>query len=221
LPFLLVPPKPAPSRRTALARRTDQLLSAGLAKKDFERGRGPHGAVASALQSAAFTGRTPERGSALFAARIERDRVVIQVLEATEDTAAWTEAAKRAMGALRGKQLRLPAGARAVEITIRVTSNVELPSGADPGLELRAFGIPVTRGEGKRSSRVELLTPHVELDTVTIPNPGGGEPLELPSLQIGLSLLGLFGDPADLGATPRRVVHTRVEHQTVVPAERE
>jgi hypothetical protein len=220
-PFLLVPPARTPGRREALAQRTDQMLSAGLAQRDFERGLGPHGAVVSALQTATFSGRTPERGSALFAARIERDRIFVRVLEATEDTRAWTEAAERAMRALRGKRSRLPAGARAVEITIRVTSNIELPSGADPGLELRALGIPLKKGEGKRSSRLELLSPRVELGTVTIPDPGGGDPIELPSLEVGLSVLGLFGDPADLGATPRRIVHTRVEQQSVVPAERE
>jgi hypothetical protein len=221
LPFLLLPPARTPSRREALTRRTDQMLAAGLAQRDFERGLGPHGAVVSALRTATFSGRTPERGSALFAARIERDRVFVRVLEATADTSAWAEAAERAMRALRGKKSRLPAGARAVEITIRVTSNVELPSGADPGLELRALGIPLKKGDGRRSSRLELLSPRVELGTVTIPDPGGGDPIELPSLEVGLNVLGLFGDPADLGATPRRIVHTRVEQQAVVPAERE
>jgi hypothetical protein len=173
----------------------------------------------SALETASFSAATPERGSALFVARIERDRVWIQVLEATEDRAAWQAAALRAMRALRGRKLRLPAGARAVEVTIRVTSNVELPSGADPGLEVRALGIPVKKGAGKKSARLEILTPHVDVGTTKIPNPGGGDPIELPTLELGLGVLGLHGDPSDIGATARRMVHARVESQKLVPRE--
>lgn len=217
---LVDPERPAPRRR-ALARRVDQMLSGGLAQRDFERGRGAHGAVVSALERAAFSSRTPERGSALFVARIERGRVAIHVLEATRDLESWREAAAVAVRALRGKKLRLPAGARGVEVTIRVTSNVELPSGADPGLEVRALGIPLQKGEGKKSARLEILTPRIDVGTTTIPNPGGGDPIELPSVELGLDVLALLGDPSDIGATPRRMVHARVEKQTIVPEDRE
>jgi hypothetical protein len=216
-PVRLVDPERPATRRRALAKRVDQMLSAGLAQRDFERGRGAHGAVVSALEQAAFSARTPERGSALFVARIERGRVAIHVLEATRDLASWREAAERAMRALRGKKLRLPAGARGVEVTIRVTSNVELPSGADPGLEVRALGIPLQKGEGKKSARLEILSPRLDVGTTKVPNPGGGDPIELPTVELGLDVLALLGDPADIGATPRRMVHARVEKQTIVP----
>jgi hypothetical protein len=216
-PFRLIAPERAPSRRRALAARVDQMLTEGLAERDFARGRGAHGAVVSALQKASLSANTPERGSALFVARIEQGRVRIHVLEATQDLESWRAAAQRAMRALAGRKLRLPAGARGLEVTIRVTSNVELPSGADPGLEVRAFGIPVQKGAGKKSARLEILTPRLDVGTTQVPNPGGGEPIEVPTLELGLNVLGLHGDPSDIGATARRMVRARVESQKVLP----
>jgi hypothetical protein len=64
---------------------------------------------------------------------------------------------------------------------------VELPSGADPGLEVRALGLPIKRGQGERSARIDILNP------LTLAAP-----------------LSVLGDPADIGATARRMVRAHV-----------
>lgn len=92
-----------------------------------------------------------------------------------------------------------------------------MPSGADPGLEVRALGIPLKRGEGKRSARIDILTPDIKFGMARVPNPGNpSETLELPSVELNLGLLGLAGDPADIGAERQRMVSAVVESQKLL-----
>jgi hypothetical protein len=128
----------------------------------------------------------------------------------------WDELADEIAKALQGKRLRKPPGGRGVAMRIEVTSREELPSGRDPGLEVRALGLPVKRGRGPSSTRVDILNiePKVVID---LPDPqedpsvGQAAPVRFPRAHIQvINLFGLSGDLVDVGAAARRVVHARV-----------
>jgi hypothetical protein len=95
--------------------------------------------------------------------------------------------------------LRVPAHSGGVSFQLRVVSRVQLPSGADPGLAIDLFGVPVKKGDGDRSSKISLLSPM--LKEVTIPNSGGGTML-MPTIAI----IAGAGDLADIGSVARRLV---------------
>ena len=93
---------------------------------------------------------------------------------------------------------------------IEVTSREEMPSGRDPGVEVRMLHIPIKRGRGPRSTRVDLLdvAPKVVIDEM--PETAAAPPTwPMAHIEV-VKLFALDGDLVDLGATPRRVVHARV-----------
>jgi len=55
-----------------------------------------------------------------------------------------------------------------VKLTVEVTSHLELPSGRDPGLEVDAFGIPIKKGDGPRSTKLDLLNPLHPLSAIVL-----------------------------------------------------
>jgi len=197
------------------SRRVERSLAHGLAEHDRAIGLGSGGPVLSALERAAYGSALPGNTSALFLARIDERGIVtfLDVLDVNADHGGWTGIATRALGTLRGKKLRIAAGSHGVELRIRVSSREVLPSGADPGLEVRALGIPLKKGRGKRSARISILEPMARLDWVDVTLPDG-QNARLPMLNVGIGVLGLAGDPSDIGAKPRRVVHARVESET-------
>jgi hypothetical protein len=199
----------------AAARGGERALAPGGAEHDRHIGMGSGGPVLSALERAAYGSGLPGNTSALFLARIDEKGTVtfLDVLDVNADHGSWSGIATRALGTLRGKKLRISAGSRGVELRIRVSSREVLPSGADPGLEVRALGIPVKKGRGKRSARISILEPMARLDWVDVTLPDG-QNARLPMLNVGIGVLGLAGDPSDIGAKPRRVVHARVESET-------
>jgi hypothetical protein len=96
---------------------------------------------------------------------------------------------------------------------IEVTSREETPSGKDPGVEVRAFRIPLKKGRGPNSTRVDILdvAPKVVVDEA--PDTAAG-PSALPRAHIQmLNVLSTNLDPVDLGAPARRVVHAHVVEQ--------
>ncbi|MEZ4222710.1 MAG: hypothetical protein R3B13_17340 [Polyangiaceae bacterium] len=196
--------------------RLSRSLAEGAATRDLNLGLGSHGAILSSLESTTLGASTPAAGTALFVARVDSSGKLtfLDVVESNGATAGWADVARRTRAMLSARRLRVPAGGRGVELKIRVRSRVQMPSGADPGLEVRALGIPLKRGEGKRSARIEILTPHVDAKMIEVPNPGNpSETLELPSLQLGLGVFGMFGDPSDIGAERQRMVSAVVESQ--------
>jgi hypothetical protein len=76
---------------------------------------------------------------------------------------------------------------------------VQLPSGADPGLAVDLFGVPIKKGDGDKSTNVSLFSP--KLQEVVIPGSDG-----VTMLVPTLSILGVGGDVADIGRVARRLV---------------
>ncbi len=93
---------------------------------------------------------------------------------------------------------------------LALESKHQLPSGRSPGLTLSLLGIPLKNAPKKNVTRIDILKPHASVEIVETPDPGGGAPLRLPALQLGVNILGVKGDPVDSGANARRVVSVRV-----------
>jgi hypothetical protein len=208
----ILPHRRVPAARSSAGRSLQQSMASDLQASDRERGLGVHGPLIAAFEAAARTESTPANGRAQFLVGVdEQGRVVsVEVLEVTSEYRAWQRAARRARRALIGNRVRLPEGAKGVQMRLEIASRVQRPSGLDPGLEVSLFGIPLKRAEGERPSRLEMFDPIPKLDWVEVPDPGTGEMRKLPQVQISFVPLALGFDPADIGAPTRRVVEGRV-----------
>jgi hypothetical protein len=180
---------PAAARAAKAARvkrRLDRALAQGLTNSDVALGRGAGGPVLRAFEAATYASTVPLNGSASFVLVIDSEgKLVSSVLgNASGDREAWARVARQTAQALAQRKLQVPRG-KSVQLAIEVTSHLELPSGADPGLELSAQGIPLKKGGGPRSTK---------LDISIFPFPAAT----------------LAGDPADIGARARRMVHAHV-----------
>ncbi len=187
----LAPPDNASPRRARtqdVKERLDHALAQGLQARDTSLGLGAGSPVMRALEGAVYASTAPLNGSAVFSFVIDSDGKVLRgsVGAVSAEREQWERVARQVVQSLGERKLRVPKG-KSVKLTIAVTSHLEMPSGRDPGVELRALGIPLKKGEGRRSTRLELLNP----------------------LNPGVPLL-LDGDPADLGATARRMVRSHV-----------
>jgi hypothetical protein len=175
--------------------------------RERELGLGPDGPVLAALSEASSLGTTDVKGRAVFVAVADATGMVIgiDVLECDGGRAGWTSAAKAAHAALAGKKLRMPSTAKGARMRIEIVSEWKMPSGHDPGTDVSVLGVPVAKGEGKKSTSVELLNPLPKLETVEL---GPGVKVTVPIVQV--TVIAVNGDPADIGARPRRVVHARL-----------
>lgn len=191
----------------------ESMLREPARARERELGLGPDGPVLAALSDASSLGTTDVKGRAVFLAVADATGVVIRidVLECDGGRAGWTNAATAARGALAGKTLRLPSTAKGAQMRIEVVSQWKLPSGHDPGTDVSMLGIPVAKGEGKKSTRVELLNPVPKLEAVEL---APGVKVTVPT--VTFTIIAVNGDPANIGAKPRRVVHARLLDATVL-----
>jgi hypothetical protein len=177
-------------------------------QRDRSLGLSAGGAVVSALRAAAFRD-APPNGRAEFLATIDAAGFVISLEPTRSTSAAWKNVAATALRALKRKRVRPPSGAAALGMRLSLESKVRLPSGRAPGIAVNVLGIPLKRAAADSTS-VDVLKPQASLETIEVPDPGGGKPLRVPALQIGLTILGVKGDPVDIGANPQRVVHVTI-----------
>jgi hypothetical protein len=188
-------------------RRVEQALRRPARERERELGLGPEGPVLRALADAASAAATPVTGRAVFVAIANGAGEVVSVDLASCDGGreAWAEAARAALAALAGKKLRVPSSATRAEMRIELTSAWKLPSGHDPGTEVSVMGLPVKKGEGKDSTKMEILNPLPKVVMVPITTDGKDK---IPVLVWQLTIFGTNGDPADLAAKPRRIIHS-------------
>ncbi len=194
-------PADLPTERQMHNQRLRQSLRGELARRDQRRGLGPEGPAVTAVTEIVMASATAPNTTALLHVRTDgAGRVtLVEVLEADRDDDEWQRIAERLRRALASKKLRVPTRGNGVSFQLRVTSRVQLPSGADPGLSIDLLGIPVKKGEGDRSAKISVLSPMV----VQVPIPGG-DGATMPALT--LALIGGAGDVADIGAVARRLV---------------
>jgi hypothetical protein len=139
------------------------------------------------------------------------------VLEADRDGDEWKRIAAELVRALSGKKLRVPAGSGGVTMQLRVDSREQLPSGADPGLAIDLFGQEVKSGAGDRSTRLQLLTPKIVLEQYQV---SSTDPhAKVPVVGVQFALVAVQGDPVDIAAVARRVVHAHLVSLETHPRE--
>ena len=180
------------AKAARVKRRLDRALAQGLTDADVARGRGAGGPVLRSIESAVYASNVPLNGQASFIFTIDSEGKLVSgvVGDASTDRQAWVRVARQTAQALAARRLMVPKG-KGIKLTIAVTSHLELPSGADPGLEVSAQGVPIKKGGGPRSTRLDLSI---------FPFPAAT----------------LAGDPADIGAQARRMVHAHVVSEEVL-----
>jgi hypothetical protein len=206
----------ARSRRQVLEHRLDQSLREGLAAHDQKLGLGPEGPAISAVKEIVLDSASMPNTSGLLSVRTDASGLVVEVevLSAENQSMAWSAIARDLKQALANKKLRVPRGSAGVRLQIAVESRVTLPSGADPGLAVELFGVNL--GEGtERSARIKILSPEVVVEEVDIPYTNGKK---MKVVGFVPHLFSLMGDPTDIGAVARRIVHARlVALETLAP----
>lgn len=175
-------------RRVNVKKRLDQALSQGLQDQTTALGLGAGSPVMRTLESTVYGSTAPLNGNAMFTFIIDSEGKLVSssLGEVSSDRDKWERVARQAAQALAQRKLPVPKG-RSVKLTVAVTSHLELPSGADPGLEIKALGIPLKKGEGDRSTSISILNPL---------NPS--------------EILSVMGDPADIAGKARRMVRSHV-----------
>ncbi|MDB5220477.1 MAG: hypothetical protein JWO86_8404 [Myxococcaceae bacterium] len=175
------PPSPTPSRAT-------QVLRDPSRQRERELGLGPEGPVLRALGDATSASFAPVKGRAVFRAIADRTGMItgIDVVDCDGSRAGWANAAELALEALKGKKLRMPSTATRATMRIEIVSEMKMPSGHDPGVDVSILGVPIAKGEGKQATQVRILDPS------------------------SLSAFALAGDPVDIGVKARRVVRSRL-----------
>jgi hypothetical protein len=200
--------EPTQAEQAAAAKKRVQAsIRAAGQEHDRALGLGPEGPVLSALGSATSRSTAPVTGRAIFLAIANGagEVVGISVLECDGAHSDWAGAAQIALGDLKGKKLRMPSSASRAEMKIEVTSAWKMPNGQDPGTEVSVLGAPVTKGEGKNSTKVTILDPIPKIHMTEIV-PG----VVVPVPEVNITIFGTNGDPSNIGASPRRIVHTRL-----------
>ncbi|MFO0675561.1 MAG: hypothetical protein U0169_03445 [Polyangiaceae bacterium] len=195
----------AEEAKEASERATRVLADATMAH-DVAIGFTSGGPILTALASEATRTITPVIGKATFEATSNAagDVLTLDVVSASTGLEEWRNAARAALLALAGKRIRASGRGRVVRMEIQ--SKWQLPSGRDPGVDIELLGRTVKKGgTGKTSAALKILDPIPKLATLTLPD---GTKLNVP--QITFTIIGTDIDPADIDATPRRVVNGRV-----------
>lgn len=208
-PFLA--DKPGAEKPKDRTREFKRTLANDLVAADQRVGLGPEGPVLKRLEQETRKSDTAATSTARFRARTDHaGRITsFELIEATADHGVWSELARRMLQGLAGVALRVPNTGHGVTMDMKVSSEMLLPSGAQPGMGVEVAGIDLKKAGGKKSPKLTLLKPrpHMEMRVVTLPD---GRTVNLPYIEI-MEYLNLAGDPVDLGKKAQRVVHARLE----------
>jgi hypothetical protein len=190
---------PPPSARETAQARVTQAMLQPLVERDGALGLGPEGPFLAAMSRSVYGSHLPLRGEATVEVDFGPGGAVRSAYVVSSDASRdeWEELVAQARA-----RAAAPEGTptRGQRVRIRVTTDKLLPSGRHAGVAVDVFGLPLKRGEGPKSTKVSVLGPPkvVMID--------GGIPLPV----LALPLAEVDADLADLGAAPKRVVHTQV-----------
>ncbi len=203
------PAEPSAKERVEASLRSDARA------REAELGLGPDGPVRAALMDAMYASDAPVIARVVFSVRADANGKLlsIEAVSADRGLSAFQGMARLAREKLARTTLRLPSSAKGANLRVEVTSAWKLPSGHDPGLAVDLFGQSLTKGEGKTATKVTLL-PMPKVACISPDDPKND--LKLPLCGIVAPLFATDGDPADIGAKPRRIVSTKVVESTVL-----
>jgi len=195
--------------------RVEASLRSDARAREAELGLGPDGPVRAALMDAMYASDAPVIARVVFSVRADANGKLLSIEAVSGDRglSAFQGMARLAREKLARTTLRLPSSAKGANLRVEVTSAWKLPSGHDPGLAVDLFGQSLTKGEGKAATKVTLL-PMPKVACISPDDPKND--LKLPLCGIVMPLFATDGDPADIGAKPRRLVSTKVVESTVL-----
>lgn len=196
-------------RKQQLEARIEQEMAQKALERDVARGIGPGGPVLTALEGVTRVSSAPIRGYAVFQVTTDATGNVtgVRLMDSNGGSAQWAAVGHEVRRRLAGQRLRV--GGKPTRLLVRIESTESLPSGADPGLAIDAFGIPIKKGEGKKSSKLSILTPPQFVE-VEVPDPGDPKKKIKMPMFVPPNIFGGAGDLADIGSKRRRMVHSRV-----------
>lgn len=206
-PFFGVEVQPLTQEERANAR-LQAALHPSSVERDSQLGLGPAGPVAAAARRLVLDDDALVETSAVLNVRVDGSGHVteVYVLDASSQNKAWQMIAARLAQAL--SPVTLPVDSqRRLGIKLRLASTVQLPSGAAPGMRFGVLRQQVAGSGGPGSTSLEL-SPTSKLD-LKEPIDSIGRHMDDP-IRFEVMLLKLRADPADLGATARRVVEVAV-----------
>jgi hypothetical protein len=197
------------------AERLASSLRSAIASQDQKLGLGPEGPATRAVIDIVQQSTTTPDSSATLRVRTDATGAVqgTAVMASSGDSREWERIAAALVQALHGRTLRIPHGANGMTFDLKITSREQLPSGASPGLAVKVFGQTLKHGRGDRPTTLRLFEPEVRIASTPIDNDPLGRNVD--SLIIQFTVIGFNGDPTDIGAPARRVVHARLTDLTV------
>jgi hypothetical protein len=205
----------AKQARLELSRNLERNLKQDAEEHAGELGLGKEGPLLRSLEGLARTSPVDLTGFATIHVRMyQGGKLEFDLLGTSSDRAAWLRILERAKKELVGLAMSPPPGSKGLDLVIRVDSRIQMPSGADPGFGVKVFGIPLKKGEGKRSAGVELLSslPHLELDD----SAASASQERGMQARLKMDFLKIPFDLADASGKRSRVVSARVLARTVL-----
>lgn len=208
-------PSSPPSDGPSAKERVEASLRESARAREAELGLGPDGPVRAALAEAMYASDAPVTGMVRFSVVADgRGRVLsVEAISGDRGLSAYRSMETLARKKLASAVLRLPSTAKGARLEVVVTSAWKLPSGHDPGAKVSLFGQDLTKGGGKAATQIAVL-PLPKVVCVSADDPKNE--LKLPLCGISAPLVATDGDPADIGAKPRRIVSTRVASSEVL-----
>ncbi len=187
-------------------------MQQGHADRDREIGLGVPAPLIVALETAALEVAIPTNATAIFTANFDGSGQLLALEFGGSDHASpqWEKLSSRVQQVLHGRNLVIAKNTKGVDFKLRLVARSQLPSGADPGTAVDLLGVPVKKGQGKRSSKITILDPTPKMLEFEIPGATEDEKVKIPVPGLVLTLVALAADPSDIGAPARHIIRVQV-----------
>lgn len=207
-PFRSLATESPPPKQDA-NQRLQASLRQGSLEADRRRSLGPEGPVLRAAHQLVSANEMLLETSAIVDVRVDAaGRVTsVQLSSASSQTEAWRKLAERLLASLGPARLQLAGASQGLDFKLRLTSTMQLPSGAAPGVRLGVLGQTLREGGGSSSTSLSL-SPTAPLPSEQVSDTAGRHQDQPMQFEVGL--LKLRGDVTDVAASPRRVVQVIV-----------
>ena len=217
LAYALSRQEKTPSPTTVATDRLRQSMQQGHADRDRVIGLGVPAPLILALETAARDVAIPTNATAIFTANIDGSGNLLGLEFGGSDHASpqWNKLSTRVQQVLQGRKLSIAKNTKGVDFKLRLVARSQLPSGADPGMAVNLLGVPVKKGQGKRSSKITILDPTPKMLEFEIPGATDDEKVKIPVPGLVFTLLNVAADPSDIGAPARHMIRVQVVDEKI------